>query len=422
MIAKKVSPAHAESGYLPLLRHRNFALFFAASSISELGTAVAQIGLTLALLVMGYSASTVGLVLASETVPMLAFTLAGGVLGDRWSRRHLMIAADLLRCLSQGTLAALLLAGHPPVLVLMLLGAACGVGNAFHRPAASGLIPQIADAAHLQKANSLTSLAGSLSIVIGPAIGGLLVGFGSGVLAIAVDAASYAVSAALLAFVSFPAGVIALQNASFFTELRQGWAEFRRHRWLQLLTAQIALQNALALGLFFVIGPSLFAPLKDGPQDWGVVTACVGAGGMIGGLLVLRLNFARPLLVIQSAIAVMAGPAIMLSLGSPIPLLMLSSGLFGIGMAVTNALFATAMQKSVPVGFLSRVSSFVGLVVMGLTPLGYLLSGPAAKIFGAHDVLATGACALLLSVAVLLLSQEIRFGRPRTGQVSADLA
>jgi hypothetical protein len=59
---------------------------------------------------------------------------------------------------------------------------------------------------------------------------------------------------------------------------------------------------------------------------------------------------------------------------------------------------------------------------MGLTPLGYLLSGPAAKIFGAHDVLATGACALLLSVAVLLLSQEIRFGRPRTGQVSADLA
>lgn len=398
-----------------LLRQRDFGLFFIATSVSTLGTAVALIGVSLALLVLGYSASTVGFVLAAETVPMLLLMPAGGVAGDRWPRRRLMVAADVLRCASQATLAACLASGHPALPVLMGLAACCGVGNAFYGPAERGLIPQVADADRLQGANSLVSLAGSLSIVIGPALGGLLVGLGGGAIAIGLDAASYGVSAALLSLVRLPPHLPSATSPAFFRDLRLGWAEFRRHRWLQLMLAQTGLQNAFVLGLFFVIGPSLYAARPGGAQSWGLVTSGVGVGGLTGGLLALRASFPRPLLVVQAGVTVMTLPIILLALGASLPALIAGSCAFGVAMAISNILFQTAVQQSVPAGALSRVSSLVSLVAMCLTPLGYGLSGPAASLLGTGRALTLGAGVMLASVVAMLACRSIRsFGQPQS--------
>ena len=398
-----------------LLRQRDFGLFFIATSVSTLGTAIALIGISLALLVSGYSASTVGFVLAAETVPMLLLMPAGGVAGDRWPRRRLMVAADVLRCASQATLAACLARGHPALPVLMGLAACCGVGNALYGPAERGLIPQVADADRLQSANSLVSLAGSLSIVIGPALGGLLVGLGGGAVAIGLDAASYGVSAALLSLVRLPPHLPSATSPAFFRDLRLGWAEFRRHRWLQLILAQIGLQNAFVLGLFFVIGPSLYAARAGGAQSWGLVTSGVGVGGLTGGLLALRASFPRPLLVIQAGVTIMTLPIILLALGASLPALIAGSCAFGVAMAVLNILFQTAVQQSVPAGALSRVGSLVSLVAMGLTPLGYGLSGPAASLLGTGRALTLGAGVMLASVVAMLACRSIRsFGQPQS--------
>jgi MFS family permease len=151
-------PAAPNSGYRVLLRSRTFGLFFAAFSISTLGTAAVPVALSFALLGTGYSASTVGIVLAAQATPMVLLMLAGGVVGDRWPRRRRMIAADLLRCASQATLATLLAIGHPTLPALMALAACCGVGTAFYGPAESGLIPQVAGAERIKDANSLISL------------------------------------------------------------------------------------------------------------------------------------------------------------------------------------------------------------------------------------------------------------------------
>ena len=137
--------------------------------------------------------------LAAQTAPTALLMLAGGVAGDRLPRRRLMVAADLLRCASQATLASLLAFGHPNLPVLMVLAACVGIGTAFYGPAESGLIPQIAGAERIQDANGLCSLSSSLAAVIGPALGGLPVGLGGASVAIGLDAASYAVSAGCLA-------------------------------------------------------------------------------------------------------------------------------------------------------------------------------------------------------------------------------
>src|ERR1700712_2974205 len=115
---------------LPLLRDNNFLLFFCAFSVSTLGTATVPVAITFALLSRGYPASAVGLVIGAQTAPIVLLMLAGGVVGDRWARRYLMISADLLRCCTQATLAVLLALGHPGLPVLLGLAACGGVGTA----------------------------------------------------------------------------------------------------------------------------------------------------------------------------------------------------------------------------------------------------------------------------------------------------
>jgi MFS family permease len=408
------------SGFRALLTERNFSLYFAATSISTLGTAVAGVGLSLALLACGYQVSAVGLVLAAQTVATLVFTLAGGVAGDRWSRRSLMVASDLLRFCSESCLAILLATSHPPVAILTALGACVGIGNAFYRPAAGGLVPQIVTKDHLQNANAMSSLSAALSLVLGPAIGGLLVGLGGGVFTIAADAASYLASAALLTFVKFPAPQTDKPKTSLMADLRLGAQEFRAHRWLAFTTIQIAVVNALALAMLLVIGPALFAHLKDGPRNWGLVTSCLGAGAFLGGLIILRVSVARPLLVIQFCIIPMSAPFILLALHAPLPLLMLGSATQGVGMAMANTLFQTAVQKTIALHLLSRVSSLISMVTMSLIPIGYALSGPAAAHFGPRPTMGAGACLVLLTVAMSVMMPEIRdFGAVREKRESS---
>jgi len=413
MAASLHSTAAPSGGYRALLRRRNFVLFFAAVSISTLGTAAVPIAVSFALLDAGYSASAVGAVLAAQTAPMVLLMLAGGVVGDRWPRRRLMIGADLLRCVSQATLATLLALGHPTLPALMVLAACCGGGTAFYGPAESGLIPQIAGAGRIKDANSLVSLTGSLAAILGPALGGLLVGLGGASVAIGLDAASYAVSAGCLALMC-TAPHAASARVSPVTDLQHAWGEFKRHRWLQLVTLQQGVLNLLAFAPFFVLGPALFAGLPGGAQTWGLIAAATGVGGIAGGLLVLHVYIPRPLLAVQLATALLATPLVMLALHAPVPLLALGSATFGVALAVVNVLVQTSLQESIPRAFLSRVSSIFSLVTMGLGPIGFALCGPVASLIGTELALGLGACALLASVAALLASYDIqRFTRFR---------
>ena len=237
----------SRKSYWAVLQQRDFALFFVAASASTLGSAVVPVALTFALLALKYSATTIGLVLAAQTAPAVILMLAGGVAGDRWPRRWVMIAADILRCAAQASLAILLALGHPAFYALLMLAACVGVGNAFFGPAEIGLIPQIASPERLKEANSLLSISGSLSAVAGPSLGGLLVGLGNAPMAIGLNAAGYAASGVCLALLRVGAHE-RKPSASFIGDLRLGWLEFRRPRWRQLITAQYGLLSLVAGG------------------------------------------------------------------------------------------------------------------------------------------------------------------------------
>ncbi len=402
------SPSTSLQGsFRTLLGQRNFALFFTATTASTLGSAAVPVALTFALLTLKYSATTIGLVLAAQTAPTVVLMLAGGVVGDRWPRRWLMMGSDILRCVSQLMLATFLAIGHPPLVALLALAASVGVGNAFYAPAEGGLIPQVAGADHLKEANSVLSITGSLSAILGPSLGGLLVASGKAPLAIGVDALSYALSATCLSLMRIPVHEAA-SSASFITDLKLGWQEFRQHRWLQLITAQYGLLNLVAFAPFFVLGPVLFASLPNGARLWGLVASATGAGGMVGGLLILRLRFLRPLIAFELAAALLATPLVLLAFHAPVLPVAIGSAIFGASLAVLNVTVQTTIQERIPSDVLSRVNAMFSVVSQGLGPIGFALCGPIAHLIGPRSSLVIGSGAIVVSAAVLLTSRYIR--------------
>ncbi len=400
-------------GRLAVLRRPGFALLFAATSVSTLGSAMTSVVLVFALLAKGYSASAAGVVIAAQAAPAIVLLLAGGVAGDRWPRRAVMVGADLLRLASQGALALLLLRGHPPLAALMALAGCGGVGNAFYGPAESGLVPQAAGPEHIAQANSLISLVGSLTTVVGPSLGGLLVATGGASLAFGLDAASYGLSACLLSLMARrdhvppdapPAGV----RPSVAAELREGWGEFRRHRWLGLITAQFGLLNLMTFPAFIVLGAASFAAAPGGVQAWGLVISASGAGGVCGGLLLLRWRPRRPLVVVEGAALMAALPVALLALDAPAAVVAGGGVALGLAASVLNVLIHTAIQESVPAAVISRVSSVVGLVAQGLAPIGFAACGPVAQAVGVRPALGGGALILVASALAMLGARDIR--------------
>jgi MFS family permease len=219
--------AAASSGRLALLRIRDFRNVFLAQSISVFGDGITPVALTFAVLGLTGSATDLGLVLAAQSLPLAALSLVGGVWADRLPRATLMVASDLVRAAVQFTGAVMLLSGTAHIWQLAILAAVHGAAEAFFRPAAGAIMPQIVPLPWLQQANALMGLSDNFGWMVGPAIAGVLVAVIGPGGAIAVDGATFLVSAAFLATIRVPAVARGEAAKDFVGELRDGWREVR---------------------------------------------------------------------------------------------------------------------------------------------------------------------------------------------------
>jgi MFS family permease len=145
---------------LDVFHRREFRLLFCGQAVSVLGDRMVAVALAFAVLEIGGSTSDVGLVLAAGVFPLVGSVLVGGVVADRASRRAVMVVADLVRVASQGTMAALLVAGVSEVWMLALLAGVTGTATGFFSPASTGLLrsgssPTATSAARPRGASSL---------------------------------------------------------------------------------------------------------------------------------------------------------------------------------------------------------------------------------------------------------------------------
>ncbi len=391
-----------------VLREPAYRRLFLGRTASLVGDGMAPIAISFAILGLTGSATDLGLVLTAHAAVMIALLLVGGVVGDRVSPRLAMLGADLTRAISTALLAALLLTGAAEIWQLALLYAIDGAATAFFNPASTAIVPQVVPGPRLQEANALLNISRHGGKVAGPALAGLLLALGSPGTALAVDAATFALSAACLLGVRAPRLPQTGREPAFFSELRHGWREFSSRRWMVAIVLSAAVSNGIFFPVFQVLGPVVSSESLDGSSSWALIMALFGAGGLLGAVAALSLRPRRPLLVGEGLICLIAIPALLLAIPASTAAIAIGALVSATTVGFGEVLYDTVVAQHVPPESLSRVIAYDWFGALALEPVGLALVGPLAAGLGTSTTLYLGAAAITVCQACVLLVPSLR--------------
>jgi len=401
---------------LEALSEPRFRLLWAGQATSAIGDGLMSIALAFAVLRIGGSATQLGLVLAAGVVSRVAFYLVGGVWADRLPRQVVMLASDLVRAAQQLIVGVLLITGTARMWHLVAGAIVYGVAAAFFQPSSTGLVPATVGTARLQQANALMGLSRSVTSVGGPLLSGLLVAFiGPGWVFI-INGITFIVSAITLAMlhVERTAGA---ERQSFLKDLALGWHQLAIRSWYWLNLCAHALWN-FAIAAFYVLGPIVATRQLGGPSAWGLISACLGVGSVVGGIITLRLLPSRPLIAGNLALTPAALMLLALAIPLPVVIIGLTCVIAFAGLAFLNEVWEATMQQLIPAAVLSRVTSYDWLISLIAMPAGYAVAGPAAQRFGIPTTLVAAAIILAApSFAIVLLPGIRRVRRTAQGTI-----
>jgi MFS family permease len=405
----------AQVGQIPLgaLQEREFRLFFTGQMVSLLGDAVTPFALAWAVLDLTGSARDLGFVIAANTAPLVIFLLVGGVFADRRPRRSVMLTADVARLAVQATTAALLLSHSARIWELIVLQALAGTGTAFFNPASTGLTPMTVSAERLQEANALRGMSMGLTQFAGPALAGILiVTIGPGY-ALAIDAASFGVSALYLARLHLPAHV-SLPPQSFARDLLDGWRDFAARTWVWLIVVSASLGNMMS-SVWLVLAAVWIKGGHGGAGAWTAILVASAIGALAAGTTALRFKPRRPLLLGVVAVLPNSVPITLLALKLPWETLVVAELVTGFGNMLFNTLWETTLQQHVPPASLSRVSAYDWFGSLLCQPVGLAIAGVVAAGIGMSRTLWIAAVIDLASIAAVLAAPSVRHLRRLDG-------
>ncbi len=388
-----------------VLRQRDYRLLFSGYVASLLGDGMVGVALAFAVLDNGGSPSELGLVLAVRMLALVSCLLAGGVIADRIERRRVMVAADLTRLVSQGVLAALLIQGRPSIPTIALLTAVTGAATGFFNPASTGLLPLVVKPELLQQANGLRGTAQAVGEIFGPLLAGLLVVAASPGWALAIDAATFAISAAFLIRLELPPRIPA-KRESFLQDLKQGWGAFTQHTWVWSFVLAVALGN-IFWGAWSALGPVVAEQDLGGAAAWGTVLAAMGAGGVLGGASAIRADPRRPMLVVVATGPIFALPLALLAAHAITPLLAVAAFAGGGAVTLGNAIWESTLQRQISPEAMSRVSAYDWFGSLAFYPLGLALWGPISGQIGIYPSLWLAFALLAVTLLAMFAVKDI---------------
>jgi MFS family permease len=392
------------------LRHRSFALLWAGAFTSNVGTWMETVGVGILVTTTTHQAGWTGLVAAAAFIPNAFLGPVGGALADRLPRRRVLLTTTTV----QTALAALLTvlaatdSAHPGVVVLIVLGAGCAMALGF--PSYMALLPDLVPRDDLPGAVALSSAQWNLGRVIGPALAGIVIGFGGFEWAFGFNTVSFLAVIAVVLSLRLPPPA-PVQEASIFASIRAGARFARADPGLRVVISYMALNSLLAAPFIALVPAVALKVFDNGDFGTALLVTAQGIGAVLMGLslgtLFARFGSRRFLL------GVLGGLPIALVAYAAAPNLAVGAvTIFAVGFLYLGALssFTTIAQLRSPPELRGRVLSLLMVLLGTLYPLGSILQGAIADRVGLR---ATTAGAGVLMAAALLL---VRMLRPDLGR------
>jgi MFS family permease len=384
-IPRELEPAPSAPGALALLRRADFRRVYLAVAASEVGDSLHYIALMWFAFDVGGAGGVIAVRLA-DSVPAFLFGLHGGLAADRFSRKRLMVSADLVRAIVLVPVAVAGLAGSLPLWALVVASFVLESATSFFAPAYGAIIPTLVDRSNVQRANALVQSTTQALSIGGWALAAAFLTFMPVSVFFGVNAVSFFASAALLARVRHGHEHDAHGEAP---QLRAGLAALRPRRMLAAGVIALGVAVTITSGTWIGGVPKLVRDtLHHGAGGFSVVMVGYAAGSIVSGLLLTRLpirNKARASLLAWTMYLPGYG---LVALAGSLPLAVAGAFFAATGQSTSVVLINSAAQEEVPDDVLGRVLGVISLTHRGAHATGLMfvsplfLLAPAPAVFG----------------------------------------
>jgi MFS family permease len=387
------TPGTARGRYRDAVRHRDLRLLMTAFLTDQIGSWSYLIVISVYVFDHTHSTQWLAVLAVCRWGPSLLLTGYGGVLADRYQRVTVMVVSALASAVLMGGMAAVVATGAPVGFVLAISALSSAAG-APYEPAAGALTPEVVGEKDLAAANSMFSALENLVVVVGPAIGGLLLLTGRPVISVVINAVSFLIAAAVISRLRVRSRGSGEDDGSTLQQLTAGLKALAAQPVAVAVILFCALDSAV-YGASTVLYVPLSVRLGTGPNGYSYLLAASALGGLLGASLANRLSGASRLApIIMGSICLQALPYVAtVPLHAPWLAAVLQV-VSGIGMIIVDVLALTTLQRDLAGDMLGRVLGVFGTVILA----GILLASLVTGILLAHASL--GVVLVLIGVGI----------------------
>jgi MFS family permease len=387
------------------LRHRNFRLFWIGQLISLTGTWMQTTGQAWLVLELTHSGLQLGIVGALQFLPILLFSIFGGVIADRWPKRRVLLFTQSAALIQATILWLLVATGNIQLWQVYVLALLLGLTNSLDMPTRQSFVVEMVGREELPNAVALNSLLFNMARIVGPGLGGVIIAFSGVSLLFLLNAISFIAVIIGLAMINIhllraqPKRLTSLERPKTFQSLREGLSYIRRTPVVLLVIVIVGLVSLFGVN-FNVVLP-LFATqvLNVGAIGYGFISSAFGAGALIAALTIAWGN-KRPsilrVLIATLAFCILLG---IFAISHIYIISLLLIACVGLSLVSFTALANTILQSVAPDHLRGRVMSVYLLVFNGSTPIGNLMIGGLETFYGASVALLV--CAILGLIVAL---------------------
>lgn len=382
-------------------RNRNFALFFAGQSLSQIGTWMQQTAVIWIVYTATHSAFMIGVTVFAQQFPSFLLSVFAGVIVDRHSRYRILLLTQTA-FMVQAILLTLLIAVHQyAIWEILVLSAFLGVINALDVPARQTIVHEmINDKADLANAISLNAAMANLAKLTGPAISGLILQRFGAATCFMINALSFTGVISSLLLMEFPKFQPPVLQKKVLSELSAGFSYLRKTPSITVVILLIACLSLLILP-YDTLEPVFASVVFNGnASTYGYISSSIGLGALIGTLLIASApNSINLRKVVLTSIGILAAGLILFSQMGTLILALPFALILGIGSITPISTSITIIQMETDPQMRGRVMGFVVLAFFGMLPLGSLLISTLSQHIGApKTMLCQGIAALIITI------------------------
>jgi MFS family permease len=366
---------------------RDFRRLLVVNLVDGLGSWATTAALLAYVFARTGSTGSIAVISAARWVPGLVLGSYGGLIADRYERVRVLVLSDLI-ALGSMVVLAFVVAGDGPLWAIYALIAVEATAMTANRPASGALTPEVVPERDLAAANGLVGIVEGTVVVAGPALGAILAASDRVVVAVVVNAASFAIAASIASTLRVRShGDASADGTNALTALRDGVRALRSNGVATVLLSCLAVVN-LVYGAASVLFVSISEHLGSGPEGYGYLLAGMALGTVAASSVANRLAAAHrlaPVIVVGLAAEALPFAAITQIEDPAVGFLLMVVA--GAGLAVVDVLAMTALQRDTPRGALGRVLSLVDVACLLCVLLAGVAAAALVESWGLHDTL-----------------------------------